>query len=143
MKRVRNFYVSAVLSMACVGCLTAQDSLLLSGLSCAFTGNFGCDVHCVALCKKEISNSFPKTIFTRMFVSRLPLATFDSEDLCICKMLKLASYSKCSSMRTISSPDLGYQLKSHAAPFGSSMIANGLGVLAKLDSFPMRSSKRR
>ncbi len=72
MKRVRNFYVSAVLSMACVGCLTAQDSLLLSELSCSFTGNFGCDVHCVSLCKKEISNSHPKTIFTRMFVSRLP-----------------------------------------------------------------------
>lgn len=143
MERVKVFCVSAILSMAYVGCLTAQDSLLLSGLSCSFSGKAGSATHCVCLCKKQISDFLPKITFARVSVSRQPYVSYNLENLCICKMLKLASFSNHTTMHTISSADIGYQLKSHAAPCGNVMLVDGLNRLAHLDSSSIRSSQKR
>lgn len=143
MKRVRNFCVSAILSIACVGYLTAQDSLLLSGLSCSFAGNASCSVHCVSMCKKVVGSSNPNNIFALVPVSRLPMVAFDTENLCICKMLKLVSYSKQSTLKCVSAASFGYLLKSNVAPFGSSLMTNGFYGLAYMDSYSARAYKKR
>lgn len=138
MKRVINFYASVMLSVTCVGGLTAQDGIFHSEFSCLFAKNHRVGTCCGGQCEKEVGLLIPKTILKRMECPRLNLASYNSDKLCICKMVQLASATMRSKLKPSSTVSIGYQLEKHPTPFdlGSAGALNmpARGLLARLNT---------
>lgn len=124
MKRVKKICISVIFAMACISSLMAQDSLWKSALSCSMTSH-SCHVsHCVSQCPVHHNSCHVKPGLRRVEGSRLALASYNSGNLCICKLLRLSSCRSCSFMRSVSAANIGYHLNTLAFPSGGSTQGN-------------------